>query len=175
MNKKKWKYELRDIHELYPNPKNPRQMSEKYAQLLEKSIKRFGICEPIIITEEGTIIGGHQRYNVFLKLGVRMVPVMVSQGPIDEEEAKELCILLNKAIGTWDHDILSNDFDFEKLLELGFCHADFELDSDTNLEIPKSYTITIKCKDEQNFDEIHHKISQLLNNFPESTYKVKIN
>ena len=68
----KLKIEYIDINQLKPNEYNPKQMTEKEAKDLEKSIVEFGMVDPLIVNKakgrEGIIIGGHQRYRIYQKL-----------------------------------------------------------------------------------------------------------
>jgi len=61
-------FKLKDI---VPAAYNPRTMSDNAFGGLTKSITRFGCLEPIIVNVRdgrNTIVGGHQRYRVLLKL-----------------------------------------------------------------------------------------------------------
>lgn len=47
---------------------------------LKASIKEMGICDPILITETGIIVSGHQRKRAAEELGMKTVPVIVLTG-----------------------------------------------------------------------------------------------
>ena len=64
--------ERRRLSDLLPAEYNPRVTlgpEDKEFQDLVTSIRTLGYAEPILINEDGTIIGGHQRYNALLYLG----------------------------------------------------------------------------------------------------------
>jgi len=109
------------ISELIPAEYNPRQMTEKQAKDLEKSIKKFGLVDPIIVNSHpdrcNIVIGGHQRLKIAQKLGFDEVPVYFIE--LDEEMERELNIRLNKNSGEWDLDLLAN-FDKDFLIDVGF-------------------------------------------------------
>lgn len=65
-----------------------------------KAIEEFGYVDPIIINEDGTIIGGHQRTTVLMDLGYEEVDVVVVD--LDKQREKALNIALNKITGEWD-------------------------------------------------------------------------
>ena len=69
--KTKLNMEERPLSELHPADYNPRVAltpeDEEY-QRIKRSIEEYGYVDPIIINSDGTIIGGHQRYNVLLDL-----------------------------------------------------------------------------------------------------------
>lgn len=106
-----------EINKLKPSEYNPRQMTEKQVEDLTKSIKEFGLVDPIICNKDFTIIGGHQRVKIVKSLGYKTVPVYFVD--LTKEKEKELNIRLNKNLGEWDWDLLSN-FNPEELIEFGF-------------------------------------------------------
>lgn len=168
----KWKSETRNIKELHENPKNPRKLTKYQAENLETSLEKFGLCEPIVINNDGTIIGGHQRVRTLKKLGHEEIDVFVSISPLTKEEVDELSIRLNKNIGVWDHDMLANVYDLESLIEWGFDLKDLHLENEEE-EKPKKYTITITLQNEENMQEVENKISEILNEY-NATYKTKV-
>ena len=118
----KLKIEYVPIESIKPNEYNPKGMTKKEAEDLEKSIIEFDIVDPIIANKakgrEGRIIGGHQRFKIYKKIGVEEVPIIFINIP-DMEKEKELCLRLSKNVGSWDWDLLAN-FDQEQLIEVGF-------------------------------------------------------
>ena len=55
------------INNLKPAEYNPRMISDEDYEKLKKSIREFGLVDPIIVNlKNNTIIGGHQRYKVLL-------------------------------------------------------------------------------------------------------------
>src|SRR3990167_6685009 len=59
-----WHSQKRKISELKPAPYNPRELTEKQAQDLATSLELFNLAEPIVINQNNTIVGGHQRINI---------------------------------------------------------------------------------------------------------------
>lgn len=49
-------------------PKNPRKIDGKNLKKLEAQIKELGIYKPLIITPDGEILGGNQRFKVITEL-----------------------------------------------------------------------------------------------------------
>jgi ParB-like chromosome segregation protein Spo0J len=50
------------ISELHPDTANPRRISDQELESLTRSIREFGLVDPIIARrEDKTVIGGHQR------------------------------------------------------------------------------------------------------------------
>lgn len=97
------KTEKRKLKELVAADYNPRKAltpEDSEYQKIKRSIEEFGYVDPIIINEDGTIIGGHQRCTVLKDLGYEEVDVVVVS--LDKQREKALNIALNKITGEWD-------------------------------------------------------------------------
>jgi DNA (cytosine-5-)-methyltransferase len=128
------KTEKRKLKELVAADYNPRKAltpEDSEYQKIKRSIEEFGYVDPIIINEDGTIIGGHQRCTVLKDLGYEEVDVVVVS--LDKQREKALNIALNKITGEWDelklkdllidldlgdYDISLTGFEQEDLAEL---------------------------------------------------------
>jgi len=101
---------------------NPRKWSEKAISDLRNSIKEFGMVDPLIVNSapkrKNIIIGGHFRNKIAKDLGYKTVSVVYINIPNIEKERK-LNIRLNKNLGEWDFDLLS-EFDEGLLKDIGF-------------------------------------------------------
>lgn len=119
---KTWHLETRKIKDLLSNPKNPRYIKKDMAQHLETSIAKHGLIDKPVITHDGQIIGGHQRINILKKMKIKEVECMVPDDPtpLTQDEIDEICIGMNLYKGEFDHDILANCYEIEKLFEMGF-------------------------------------------------------
>jgi DNA modification methylase len=139
-----------NIGELIPNEYNPKQMSEKEAEELEKSIREFGIVDPIIANcaegRKGKIIGGHQRFIIYNRMGTTQVPVIWMNIP-DLQKERKLCLRLSKTTGSFDYGLLAN-FAEEELLDVGFSSEDldhiFGLDMDEEFDEAKEFAKAVK-------------------------------
>lgn len=90
------KTEKRKLNELVAADYNPRKAltpEDSEYQKIKRSIEEFGYVDPIIINEDGTIIGGHQRCTVLKDLGYEEVDVVVVS--LDKQREKALNIALN--------------------------------------------------------------------------------
>lgn len=152
--KMKWNLETRKIKDLHEYAKNPRTLSKEQGKNLQKSLTKFGQCEPIVINQDGTIVGGHQRLRTLQKMGKKKVDVYVPDTPLTEEEVQELNIRLNHT-GSWDWDILANSWNIHDILEWGFTEKylglDFESKEKENNE--KFTCPTCGKKSKKNFSE----------------------
>ena len=60
------------IDDLRPDPANPRRIDDQELEALTRSIREFGLVDPIIARrEDKTVIGGHQRLLAARRLGYR--------------------------------------------------------------------------------------------------------
>lgn len=90
---KKIEYVDMDIDSLNPAVYNPREIDEESFKALKKSIERFKLVEPIVINQNKTIIGGHQRVRACKELGYIVVTCV--KVDLDQFEEKLLNITLN--------------------------------------------------------------------------------
>ncbi len=116
------KIEQIKISELKPSTYNPRKWDSKIIADMTESIKRFGLCDPLIVngaaSRKNIVIGGHLRLKVATTLGFTDVPVVYLDIPNIERE-QELNLRLNKNLGNWDEELLKA-FDTSLLLGVGF-------------------------------------------------------
>lgn len=99
-NLKTEKRKLTELRAAEYNPRKTLTLEDSEYQKIKRSIEEFGYVDPIIINEDGTIIGGHQRTTVLKDLGYEEVDVVVVD--LDKQKEKALNIALNKITGEWD-------------------------------------------------------------------------
>ncbi len=94
------------VGDLRPDPFNPRRISDAELESLARSIKTFGLIDPIIARrEDKTVIGGHQRLVAARRLGLGSVPVIFVE--VSPDQAKVLALALNRISGAWDEELLA--------------------------------------------------------------------
>jgi len=129
------------INELVPADYNPRKHDEVATEQLKQSILRFGLVDPIIVNSapnrQGTIIGGHFRWEVAKELGYQTIPVIYVDIP-DLEKEKELNLRLNKNTGEFDWNLLAK-FDESFLADIGFSSG--ELDGIFDIDVPEEFDL----------------------------------
>lgn len=109
------------LEDLIPTSNNPRTISKQDFDILKKSLKEFPEMREIreiVVDENMTILGGHQRLKGLQALGETEVTVKQVTG-LSEEQKKEFVIKDNIANGEWDMDILANEWDDLPLNEWG--------------------------------------------------------
>jgi len=88
------------IKELRLDPANPRRISDEELESLTRSIREFGLIDPIIARrEDKVVIGGQQRLLAARKLGMKQVPVVLVD--LSEDQAHLLNLALNRISGSW--------------------------------------------------------------------------
>lgn len=100
--------QMQDLHPAEYNPRKRLRPGDAEYEKIKNSILKFGYVDPIICNEDGTIIGGHQRYFVLTDLGYTEVECVIVN--LDKNDEKALNIALNKITGEWDDDALKNLF-----------------------------------------------------------------
>lgn len=87
-------------------PYNPRQISGHDLESLRRSLKFFGVVEPVIVNRRTSrIVGGHQRVKAAQAEGIESLPVVSVD--LDEPSEKQLNLALNRISGDWDEKALA--------------------------------------------------------------------
>tara|TARA_R110000772_G_C13240381_1_gene433635 strand:- start:17 stop:1195 length:1179 start_codon:yes stop_codon:yes gene_type:complete len=126
-----YKPEYIAIDELKLNDTNPRHIEDNKFAKLVKSVKNFPAMleiRPIVIDENNVILGGNMRYKACIKAGLKEVPV-VQVDNLTEEQKQEFIIKDNVGFGTWDWEILEEEWDAESLEKWGL-DVPFDTDED---------------------------------------------
>jgi DNA modification methylase len=124
-----WKLEKRNLQDLKPHAKNPRQFTEKGMKDLEKSINSIGFMQPININQDGTILSGHARTLKLKEMGEIEVDVYVPDRLLTPKQEEEVLVRANaNTAGQWDFEILANEFDIDEINEWGLEVPDMEVE-----------------------------------------------
>ena len=78
--------EYRKISELRNWDKNPREIGKKEFASLKEKIKRWGQFKPVLITEDGEVIGGNMRLRAYKDLGIEDIWVSIMNPKTDAEK-----------------------------------------------------------------------------------------
>lgn len=109
------------LSEIKPNPDNPRVIKRNQLKSLQKSLSDFPEMmklRPIVVDEDGVILGGNMRYQALLANGATETEVETVSG-LTPEQKREFIIKDNVAFGDWDWDALANEWDMGQLSEWG--------------------------------------------------------
>lgn len=96
-----------NISDLDQHPKNPKCHPENQIKLIEKSIKRFGYTNPVILSADGVILAGHARVKAAIAMGQDSVPCIRTKLTGDEADAYLLADNRLADISPYDRDILA--------------------------------------------------------------------
>lgn len=109
------------LSKIKPNPNNPRLIKDdKFGQLV-KSIRDFPEMlklRPIVVNEDMMVLGGNMRLKACKEAGLKKVHIEIAEG-LSEDQQKEFIIKDNSNFGSWDFDLLVNEWDQDKLDEWG--------------------------------------------------------
>lgn len=101
------KYEFANPKTLEPAAYNPRKMKPAEMDKLRRSLREFGMVQPIIVQMPGNrIIAGHQRVEAAIAEGLDKVPVHRLR--ISDAKAKAMNLALNRIHGDWDDEKLKS-------------------------------------------------------------------
>lgn len=112
---------VEQIEKLIANELNPRKIDRKAFEALKKSLKDFPEMKElreIVVDENLTILGGHQRIYALKEMGYKDVTVKKVEG-LTEKQKREFIIKDNASSGEWDSDIMANLWDVEELAGWG--------------------------------------------------------
>lgn len=169
-----WKLVEIYVSDITPQTKNPRRLSKEEKNQLSKSLDSFGVVEPIVINTDGTLIGGHQRFNILKSQGHKNIKCMMPHRILSEKEVDELTIRLNKNHGEFDFDLLANGYEPEDLISWGFTMEELHLESIPENQKPKTCQLTAKFENEDDLREAEKDIAAIIDKYASASYKVKI-
>jgi site-specific DNA-methyltransferase (adenine-specific) len=131
----KWK--LKDLKDY---DRNPRKMGKEEFGKLVESLKSDGYHHRLLINTDGTIIGGHARKKALLKAGHKEndeIEVLVPNRRLTDEEFDRVNIRDNLPYGSFDFDMLANNFEAAQLIEWGM-PADWLTEVDEEVAVDES-------------------------------------
>lgn len=148
-----------NINDIHPAQYNPRQIQPEELTKLEKGLNNFGLVSPIIIdlTDNNTVIGGHQRLKALQNLHVESLK-LIRMGDIgwvfsddnlkikDKNDQKALNLALNRISGEFTdqlrevmvdltqsgYDTSLTGFDDYEVIELELDDVELKLEADNN-------------------------------------------
>lgn len=112
--------EYRRLDQIRPNPDNPRTITKGKFRKLVNSVRDFSAmleARPLVVDTNGVILGGNMRYEAARELKLDQVPVIVVDWTPEEKERFVIADNLN--FGSWDWEVLANEWNPERLLDWG--------------------------------------------------------
>lgn len=106
-------------------PSHARRHDNRKLNFLIKSIREFGLMNPIIIDELDTILSGHLRARAYEELGLKTIPaIRVTHLSPDQKSAFVIAANRITELGDWDESILKQEF---QILTDMSCDLDLEM------------------------------------------------
>jgi len=118
------------IGKLHEWEKNPRSITARDFERLKKQISVLGQYKPLIITADGTVLGGNMRLKAYRELGLENIWVSIVEAP-DEAKKLEYSLSDNDRAGFYDGDLFSGLVDQYP----NFNWGDFSIDLNVPLNI----------------------------------------
>ena len=114
----------RPLAALAPDPRNPRQHTDRQVGQIARSIETFGFNVPILVDAEDHVVAGHGRLLAAERAGLLEVPVIRLEH-LSAEQARAFAIADNRLteIATWDERLLA-----EQLKALSLAQLDFDIE-----------------------------------------------
>jgi hypothetical protein len=100
------------IEQVKLNPGNPRLIHDNRFEQLVQSLIAFPQMlhlRPIVVNEQGIVLGGNMRLHAALRLSYKEVPIIVAAG-LTEAEQREFVVKDNASFGEWDYNVLANEW-----------------------------------------------------------------
>lgn len=100
--------QLVEVSRIRPYWRNPRK-NEAAVAFVAKAIESYGFQVPLVVDKDFVIITGHSRYGAALKLGLKEIPVIVSD--LSQNKARQFRIADNKTAekSQWDFERLTSE------------------------------------------------------------------
>ena len=139
-------------------PRNPRFIKDERFKALVKSLQddpEMLDLREVIVYPHGkkfVAIGGNMRFRAGKELGFETIPCKILPVDTPLEKLKRIAEKDNISFGSWDYDLLANEWDTEFLEDCGFDFGSFYDSKEESKEQPKTATKG-KADQEQDDDE----------------------
>jgi ParB-like chromosome segregation protein Spo0J len=141
--------------------KNPRAIKEDRFKELTARLERQGQIKPLLVTADGTVIGGNMRLRAMQAMGIGEVWVSVTNAKTDKEMF-DLALTDNEEFGYYDKDQLAELALSLELSPLELKSYELQLGKPTTLELVvdppapddseatlnEEYQVVVECADE---------------------------
>lgn len=94
------------IEDLFRWDKNPKIVLKDDFERLKRHLTKFGQFKPIVITEQGEVIGGNSRFEALKEMEVEEVWVSIVN-PKDDSEKVEIALADNDEVGKYVEEELA--------------------------------------------------------------------
>lgn len=143
------------ISEPKPNEQNPRYINKANFKKLVNSLKEFPKMlevRPLVVDENMIVLGGNMRLKALTEAGFKEV-IVHQILDWSEDEKNQFIIKDNSSFGSWDWEILANEWNMQKIVDWGvdlpkemFAEDDDPIQQNAQDEIPKEICPTCGSK-----------------------------
>lgn len=157
------KIEKIKLSEIKPYENNAKKHPKEQIEQIKKSIKQFGMCDPIAIDENNVIIEGHGRYIALNELGYKEVDCIRIEN-LTEEQKRAYILVHNKLTMNTGFDMEKVEKEIEQIKSIDMSYFDFDIYPE-EIELPEVetedqeqiYRMTLNFSEEQ-FQEVQEAI-----------------
>lgn len=182
------------IEQVKLNPHNPRLIHDNRFEQLVQSLIDFPQMlhlRPIVVNEQGIVLGGNMRLHAALRLAYKEVPIIVAAG-LSEAQQREFVVKDNASFGEWDWNTLANEWS-ELPLEawginlptdwlnqpedegMGGAGSGDSPDGETEEEPPAPCSLTITFETPEQLQQAENDVQELLDReYPGATYVIQV-
>lgn len=134
--KLEWVTKQARVNDLVPQDINPRVITGKQMNDLKKSIQKMNLVEIPAVDLDGKILAGHQRIKALQLLGRgdEIIDIRQPNRKLTKEEADRYLVASNALGGDWDFSKLTELFDQDFLVDIGFDESELQSVWDKTLE-----------------------------------------
>lgn len=148
------------ISEVKSNPNNPRLIKDDKFKKLVQSIKDFPQMldiRPIVVNADMIVLGGNMRLKACKEAGLKEVPIIMADN-LTEEQQREFIIKDNVGFGSWDWDLIANEWNTEQVEEWGLdlplfdseeAETESKEDKDLSNDLKETFEVIIECGNEE--------------------------
>lgn len=142
---------------LRPYENNARVHSDEQVAQIARSIEEFGFTNPILISDDQSVIAGHGRLEAAKIVGMDKVPTITLSG-LTEEKKRALILADNQiALGsTWDEETLLVELNDLRSLDVDVSTLGFDEEMIAALEADFS---PASIEDQGRIDEVRVKVA----------------
>ena len=143
------------ISEPKPNEQNPRYINKANFKKLVNSLKEFPKMlevRPLVVDENMIVLGGNMRLKALTEAVFKEV-IVHQILDWSEDEKNQFIIKDNSSFGSWDWEILANEWNMQKIVDWGvdlpkemFAEDDDPIQQNAQDEIPKEICPTSGSK-----------------------------
>lgn len=163
------KIEYVPIDDLKEYENNAKLHPQEQIEQIKKSIKQFGMNDPIAVWKDNIIIEGHGRLIACKQLGFKELPIIRLDGLTDDER-KAYTLVHNKLTMNTDFDIDKLNVELQNIdLNLDDFGFDIELDDidinaddekDLSDDVGEVYQVIIECENELQQEQLFYELSE---------------